>query len=53
MSGERFTARARVLSDAEKDQVWSRVRRAIPQMKVYEKRTERNIRVFRLSRLGD
>jgi len=28
------------------------VRRAIPQMKVYEERTDRNIRVYRLSRLS-
>jgi deazaflavin-dependent oxidoreductase (nitroreductase family) len=50
MRGERFAARARVLSDAEKAAVWADVRKAIPQMNVYEKRTDRNIRVFRLSR---
>lgn len=50
--GQRFAARAEVLSDPEKDEVWPAVRRAIPQMKVYEKRTDRNIRVFRLSRVG-
>jgi deazaflavin-dependent oxidoreductase (nitroreductase family) len=50
MPGERFTARARPLSDAEKEAVWDDVRRAIPQVGVYEKRTDRNIRVFRLSR---
>ena len=50
--GERFAARARVLTDAEKAEVWSDVRRAIPQMNVYEKRTHRNIRVYRLSRVG-
>ncbi len=49
--GERFAARARVLTDAEKAEVWSDVRRAIPQMNVYEKRTHRNIRVYRLSRV--
>ncbi len=49
--GERFAARARVLTDAEKAEVWSEVRRAIPQMNVYEKRTHRNIRVYRLSRV--
>ena len=51
MRGERFPARAQVLSDSEKDAVWDDVRRAIPQMNVYEKRTDRNIRVFRLSRI--
>jgi len=52
MRGERFTAHARVLTDAEKDAVWADVRQAIPQMNVYEKRTDRNIRVFRLSRIA-
>jgi deazaflavin-dependent oxidoreductase (nitroreductase family) len=50
--GERFAARARALTDSEKDEVWDEVRRAIPQMSVYEKRTDRNIRVYRLSRIG-
>jgi deazaflavin-dependent oxidoreductase (nitroreductase family) len=48
--GVRFKARAVVLSDSEKDAVWDDIRRAIPQMNVYVKRTQRNIRVFRLSR---
>ena len=49
--GERFAARARLLTDSEKEEAWSDVRCAIPQMKVYEKRTARNIRVYRLSRV--
>ena len=49
--GERFTARARVLTDDEKQKVWGDIRRTIPQMKVYETRTDRNIRVYRLSRV--
>ncbi len=52
MPGERFTARAEVLTDPEKEAVWADVRKAIPQMSVYEKRTDRNIRVFRLRRVG-
>ena len=44
--------RAQVLSDSEKEAVWPDVRAAIPQMNVYETRTDRNIRVFRLSRAG-
>ena len=48
--GARFPARASVLSDEEKTKVWEDVKRVIPQMNVYEKRTDRNIRVFRLSR---
>jgi deazaflavin-dependent oxidoreductase (nitroreductase family) len=50
-TGDSFAARAEVLSDAEKGEVWDDVRRAIPQMNVYEKRTDRNIRVFRLRRV--
>ena len=50
--GERFPARARVLSDREKDEIWDDVLQAIPQINAYEKRTSRNIRVFRLSRLA-
>jgi len=52
MRGERFAARARVLTDHEKQAVWADVRQAIPQMSVYEGRTDRNIRVFRLVRGG-
>ena len=50
--GERFAARAQVLTDSEKVEVWAKVCEAIPQMNVYVKRTDRNIRVFRLSRVG-
>lgn len=50
MRGERFAARARMLTDAEKAAVWADVRRAIPQIGVYEQRTDRTFRVFRLSR---
>lgn len=49
--GERYAARAEVLSDSEKQAVWQDIRQAIPQMNVYEKRTDRNIRVFRLRRV--
>ena len=51
MRGERFSARARVLTDSEKDEVWDKFRKLIPQLNVYEKRTDRNIRVVRLSRV--
>lgn len=50
--GERFKARARVLTDTEKEAVWGWIRDTIPQIHVYEGRTDRNIRVFRLSRVG-
>ena len=50
-AGERFPARAKVRSYAEKQSVCQLVHTSIPQMKVYERRTDRNIRVFRLRRL--
>jgi len=49
--GETYKAKAEVLSDEEKDQVWEKIRESIPQMRVYETRTDRNIRVFRLRRI--
>ena len=49
--GESFRARAEVLSDAEKEEVWDKIREIIPMIHVYEKRTDRNIRVFRLVRV--
>jgi deazaflavin-dependent oxidoreductase (nitroreductase family) len=52
MRGERFAARARVLSDVEKAEVWPKILAVIPQIRVYERRTDRNIRVFRLTRAG-
>lgn len=51
MRGERFAARAQLLTDPAKEDVWADIQKAIPQMVVYEKRTDRNIRVFRLTRL--
>ena len=50
--GERFAATAVALSDDEKAQLWPAIKRTIPQMNVYEARTDRNIRVFRLRRAG-
>lgn len=49
--GESFAARAEVLTDQEKDRIWDDVKQAIPQMVIYETRTDRNIRVYRLRRL--
>ena len=51
--GERCRARAEVLSDEEKGAVWDEIRTIIPMIHVYEQRTDRNIRVFRLRRLAD
>ena len=48
--GGTFPARAHVLSDAEKERVWPSIKKTIPQMNVYEQRTNRKIRVFRLER---
>jgi deazaflavin-dependent oxidoreductase (nitroreductase family) len=50
MRGERYSARSQGLSNNEKARVWEKIRKAIPQMSVYETRTDRNIRVFRLKR---
>jgi len=51
VSGERYRARAQALSDEEKDGVWNEIRAQVPMIHVYERRTDRNIRVFRLSRV--
>ena len=48
--GARFPARAQILSDREKDEIWQDVLETIPQISAYEKRTSRTIRMFRLSR---
>lgn len=53
LTGDRFRARAQVLTDSEKAKVWQEIRRAIPQLSVYETRTDRNILVFRLVRNGE
>ena len=50
LRGERWNARAEPLDDAEKARVWPAIRQGIPQMATYERRTRRNIRVFRLRR---
>ena len=50
LRGERFTARAQVLTDSQKEAVWDKIRGIIPMIHVYERRTDRNIRVFRLTR---
>ena len=50
--GEHFQARAERLDDSEKEAVWPQIRRAIPQMRVYEERTDRKIRVYRRARVG-
>ena len=50
--GDRFAARAELLTDAEKERVWGEILESIPQMIVYEARTDRNIRVVRLRRVS-
>lgn len=40
---------ATVLTDDEKAAAWPRIKVTIPQMATYEQRTDRNIRVFRLT----
>lgn len=48
--GERYAARAERLSNEEKAAVWPLIREAIPQIGIYEQRTDRDMRVFRLRR---
>lgn len=48
LRGRTLRARARVLNDEEKAAVWPTIHETIPQMRTYEARTDRNIRVFRL-----
>jgi deazaflavin-dependent oxidoreductase (nitroreductase family) len=48
--GEAYKATAQVLNDDEKETVWHKIRECVPQIGVYETRTDRNIRVFRLCR---
>lgn len=47
---ESYTARAEVLTNDEKEKLWPKILDAIPQIRVYQTRTHRNIRVFRLRR---
>lgn len=49
MRGRTVEVEASVLSDEEKRVLWPRIRQTIPQMATYERRTDRNIRVFRLT----
>jgi len=51
MDRERFRVRAERLGEAEREEVWGKIREAIPQVYVYEQRTQRKIRVFRLQRI--
>ena len=52
LRGREVTVTATVLSDAEKAEVWPRITGTIPQISTYEQRTDRNIRVFRLTPTG-
>ena len=48
--GDRFAVTATVLSDDEKARLWTSIAETIPQMHTYVRRTDRNIKVFRLTR---
>lgn len=52
VTGERFDALAEKLTDAEKLLIWDTIKQAIPQISVYETRTDRNICVFRLRKVS-
>jgi deazaflavin-dependent oxidoreductase (nitroreductase family) len=48
-----FIATATVLTAPEKQRLWPAIQATIPQMATYVRRTDRDIRVFRLTRTGD
>jgi deazaflavin-dependent oxidoreductase (nitroreductase family) len=48
--GASFPARAEALDRDEKARYWPAIKRTIPQMATYERRTDRDIHVFRLRR---
>ena len=50
---EVFTATAKVLTAHEKRRQWPAIRASIPQMATYVRRTNRDFRVFRLTRTSD
>ena len=49
VKGRAFKAHATVLPDEEKERLWPAIAETIPQMHTYVTRTDRNIRVFRLT----
>lgn len=49
LRGQVVEVTATVLTEEEKRVVWDRIKQTIPQMETYEQRTDRNIKVFRLS----
>ena len=49
LRGRRVEVRARMLDDDEKAAAWPRIEATIPQMATYVARTDRNIRIFRLT----
>ena len=51
LPGRVLEVTASVLTDDEKAATWPRIKVTIPQMATYEDRTDRNIRVFRLTPL--
>lgn len=48
--GERYAAHATRLTAEEKAELWAAIATTIPQMHTYERRTDRDIKVYRLTR---
>ena len=48
-----FVATATILNADEKQRLWPAIEATIPQMATYVRRTDRDIRVFRLTRIRD
>lgn len=53
LRGQQLEVTASVLSDDEKAAVWDQIATTIPQMTTYVQRTDRDIRVFRLTPVAD
>jgi deazaflavin-dependent oxidoreductase (nitroreductase family) len=53
LRGKQLQVTATVLSDDEKAARWDQIAMTIPQMHTYVQRTDRNIRVFRLTPVID
>ena len=51
LTGQRYNAVAKKLTEDEKKAVWHTIKESIPQIRVYESRTDRDICVFRLCKL--
>ena len=52
VDGVRIEVRATELSHEEKDAIWPRLDEVVPQFRTYRSRTDRDIHIYRLRRVG-